>query len=49
MRNASVYSFVGWLSSIFVYICFLMWAYLPEELLHLIGICDKWMCSDINM
>jgi phosphatidylinositol glycan class P protein len=34
----SVYSFVGWIASFGVYFCFLVWAFLPEEFLHSIGI-----------
>ena len=36
--NNSVYSFVGWITSFGVYICFLCWAYLPEEYLLSLGI-----------
>ncbi len=34
----SVYSFVAWVASIFVYICFLAWAFLPQKILHSFGI-----------
>lgn len=38
-RNiTAVYSFVTWIASIFVYVCFIAWAYLPSEVLHSLGI-----------
>jgi phosphatidylinositol glycan class P protein len=33
-----MYSFVGWISSFVIYLCFLAWALLPEKLLHSLGI-----------
>lgn len=36
--SKSIFSFVAWISSIFVYLCFIGWAFLPEETLHYIGI-----------
>lgn len=35
---SSVYSFVAWIASIFVYVCFLIWAFLPQDFLHTCGI-----------
>jgi hypothetical protein len=37
-ETASTYSFAAWIASILVYICFLAWAFLPENVLHSIGI-----------
>ena len=34
----AVYSFVAWLATIFAYACFLAWAFLPQHVLHSIGI-----------
>ena len=36
--SASMYSFVGWIASMAVYICYVAWAVLPEETLHFLGI-----------
>jgi hypothetical protein len=36
--TSSVYSFVAWIASIFVYICFLAWALLPKKILYALGI-----------
>ncbi len=33
-----MYSFVGWIASIFMYVCFIAWAFLPENILHSLGI-----------
>lgn len=33
-----VYGFVGWISTFLAYIGYLLWAYLPESLLHEIGV-----------
>lgn len=33
-----IYSFVGWIATLVVYVCFLLWAFLPEEWLHNVGI-----------
>ena len=36
--SASMYSFVGWIASMAVYVCYVAWAVLPEETLHFLGI-----------
>ena len=33
-----MYSFVAWLITIFAYACFLAWSFLPQNILHAIGI-----------
>jgi len=33
-----VYGFAGWIATIGAYICYLLWAYLPERVLHSIGV-----------
>eukprot|EP01100_Stratorugosa_tubuloviscum_P012006 TRINITY_DN5512_c0_g1_i1.p1 TRINITY_DN5512_c0_g1~~TRINITY_DN5512_c0_g1_i1.p1 ORF type:complete len:242 (-),score=68.69 TRINITY_DN5512_c0_g1_i1:182-859(-) len=40
IRNANVdiYGFVGWMSSIVGLVLFLLWAYLPDSILHQLGI-----------
>jgi hypothetical protein len=37
-ETASTYSFAAWIASILIYICFIAWAFLPENLLHSIGV-----------
>ena len=38
MTSASIYSFVAWLASFLVYVCYIMWAFLPTDWLHSLGI-----------
>jgi hypothetical protein len=38
LNERGVYAFVGWISSIATYVIFLVWAYVPEETLHFVGI-----------
>ncbi|KAJ1404617.1 PIG-P [Ochromonadaceae sp. CCMP2298] len=34
----SIYSFVGWISTIFMYLVFLVWALVPKKMLYYIGV-----------
>jgi len=36
--KSSVYAFVGWLASMFLYACFLLWVFSTDNFLHSIGI-----------
>jgi hypothetical protein len=35
---SSIYPFVAWLSSYFLLLCYLLWAFLPASVLHYFGI-----------
>jgi len=37
-NQTASYAFVAWIASIFVYVCFITWAYLPTDILHSLGI-----------
>eukprot|EP01038_Epipyxis_sp_PR26KG_P010498 gene10498-14109_t len=36
--SKSIYSFVAWIATIFVYICFIAWAFLPRKVLYSLGV-----------
>jgi phosphatidylinositol N-acetylglucosaminyltransferase subunit P len=38
LSERSVYAFVGWITSIFMYICFIIWAFVPDSYLISVGI-----------
>ncbi len=38
LSSSSIYAFVGWVASIMSYIIFLMWSFLPVDVLHSFGI-----------
>lgn len=37
-KVVEVYGFVGWITSFLAWICYLLWAYLPEHVLHDVGV-----------
>lgn len=37
-NQTSIYAFVGWISTVFAYVAFLMWAFIPESYLNGLGI-----------
>eukprot|EP01138_Halocafeteria_seosinensis_P012913 gb/GECG01013191.1/.p1 GENE.gb/GECG01013191.1/~~gb/GECG01013191.1/.p1 ORF type:complete len:147 (+),score=14.58 gb/GECG01013191.1/:1-441(+) len=37
-KLVEVYGFAGWILSALCYLCFLVWAFLPEEELHKLGV-----------
>lgn len=37
-NQTSIYAFAGWISSVFAYVAFLMWAFIPETYLNDLGI-----------
>lgn len=49
--NAEVYGFVGWVTSFFAFGLYLMWAYLPDHILHELGVSyypDKYVSHVLN-
>lgn len=38
MSSTGTYAFVGWISSIVFFVGFLMWTFIPSEVLHYLGI-----------
>lgn len=37
-KTVEVYGFVGWITTFLAWICYLLWAYLPESVLHQVGV-----------
>jgi phosphatidylinositol glycan class P protein len=38
MNAIEIYSFVGWIATFLVYICFILWVFMPSDVLQSVGI-----------